>query len=116
MSNAAPLKNIEWGSENDCVYRLLLFLDKLQNQQRLNQVRSPNQPHHGLISPSMKNQLSLEVAPRSRWDVSHNKSYYLYCKFLNARFECNDIVIFIYRMQKYLISKVLPLVSNYFAF
>ena len=27
MSNAAPLKNIEWGSENDCVYRLLLFLD-----------------------------------------------------------------------------------------
>lgn len=39
------------------------------NQQRLNQVRSPNQPHHGLISPSMKNQLSLEVAPRSRWDT-----------------------------------------------
>ena len=40
-------------------------------------MRSPNQPHHGLISPSMKNQLSLEVAPRSRWDVSHNKSYYI---------------------------------------
>lgn len=57
--------------------QLIFSIFILQNQQRLNQVRSPNQPHHGLISPSMKNQLSLEVAPRSRWDVSHNKSYYI---------------------------------------
>ena len=29
----------------------------------------------------------------SDWDVQITK---LHCKFLNARFECNDIVIFIY--------------------
>lgn len=57
---------------------MTLFLYELQQ----GRVRSPaggsnnlgHHPHHpGLLSPNMKNQLSgsLEVAPRSRWDVSH---------------------------------------------
>ena len=51
-------------------------------------VRSPANNHLGLISPNMKNQLSgsLEVAPRSRWDVS--PFYFFVRKNYLRRFLC----------------------------
>ena len=53
------------------------------------------------------------------YSCSSNITLSLHCKYLNARFECNDIVITVItlsiQMQNYLTLNVLPLVSDGFS-
>ena len=64
------------------------------------------------IRPSYSCQSGLQWVPTQIEGVfSISMLFYIHCKYLNARFECNDIVItLLIRMKKYLILRVTHLI------